>query len=390
MFRSLIGDRIYFKSFVVSVLFLALVGFKGCDWFCKNNCGDASCSRTTSVVLSNNESDTSDGANAYVLSNKTTGDDSPVVARFDRGVDAKICFNVQLPKELSKNSIEASLQAMIGQRIDLDQRPKERDIIIADVMKTKSMLIDNLEDLLKNDPSFAEKLYTSFLSLLEVMVFQRIAEKLEKEIVVSKSEVRAEFEANKNRYIEQMGGTKVVVAKFNDQEAAETFYGNYSGGEKVSEAAFIKEGKSFGAEVREMGWLSKEFPRGASSEIIKFLETRQYLPAIELIVSKGEYNVVMFVEQRETVYADPSKNPRIESMLKQKKLMEKINQLTEDTNRKVGATVVPLNNKGASDSSENVSDEEEREFDLDENFSDIDELMKAGDVAPEKVQETLV
>lgn len=361
------------KALLAIGTMIFLTGAGPCNWINKmKDCSD--CKTHASSEHKNEGSSKADVCETgYRLTSTPVKGSSEPLAKFKKSVKTRLTIDIDIPTELTKETIETSLRAMIGSMdFDLNQMPKQqRDMIVGDIVKTKSMLIANIENMLANDDAFKKRLYSSFMGLLEMTIFQHIAEATEKNIAVSKSEVNEEFEKNRSRYVEKLGGTRTLGVKFVNQEAAETFVTTLDELDSLSESIFTENAKNSGGQFKDFGWVSAEFARGIPQSILDAVKKKVSLPRLEIIADDNSdgYWAIALIESRETTYMSAEdRTPRIETAIRRRQLMDKMNKLTEEAVNKVGVEMLTPNNKNGNESMmpSDISDEEFSDEDLEE------------------------
>lgn len=338
-----------FLSFKNAVMGTSIFGIAmslwGCDirkWF-----GCSNCDHKHAVHASTKTNASEDHVNKHVYKIESKTDtDGKVLVKFLEQDPVSIHYTLNSEAILTDKGFESKVMAMIGsmvpQGFSLKNLPKQQlDMLLGDVVKIRALRDSELKACLAN-PEFLDKLAQRFEADLNTLVLEKAMEELKNKATVSDSEVKEEYNANKNKYIKDLGGTKVIGVKFDNHDDAQAFESVLNEKSITTTDEFSAEAKFSRGQFKDFGRISKEFSRGADSAIIDAIESQSSYPSVDMVsVSEDENWVLLFVDSKDTSYFSfDESRPRIEGMLKQKALESLMNKKIDQAKSKVGVQFV--------------------------------------------------
>ncbi len=335
------------------VLGASILGFGGCSfskWFgCSDSCNNKPCKMVSAEVSPK-------AKNTILYEIETVADTSGTeIVKFKPQPNIQINFTLNDEPVMTDKGFEGKLMAMLGGMFapgfSLKNLPKQQlDGLMNEVVKMRALRDSELKACL-DDPAFREKLAQRIETDLSTLMIERLVTNLKSKFSVSDSEVREEYDNNKNRYIKELGGTRVVGVKFDSLDAAQNFESTANDKSIVTPEEFNAEGKMSGGQLRDLGRVSKEFARGVDAAVLSAIENQEALPSVELVtVSDNEHWVLLMVDTKETTYFSfDEARSRIEAMLTQKSLEGAFVKMVELAKVKSGVQMLNGDNSSAVD-----------------------------------------
>ena len=269
--------------------------------------------------------------------------------RFAPGNSFKVEFSFPDAPVITDVGFEDKVSAMVGPMMPkgfkLQSLPQQQLAMLqADIVKIESLRRAELETLLGTE-TFRKKLAQRIESDLNGLVFEYVLEKVKSRVSVSADDIANEYKDNKNRYVKELGGIKLVATKYSNLEDAQQFFAVLTDKDVRDVADFSREAKDSPGQFRDFGLVSKEFPRGAASSLVEVVEGFAEYPSLDIVTaSDDEHWVVLATEARETsFYSFEECKQRIASMMEQRLVEKMVGEYIESAKNKVGAEIISSN-----------------------------------------------
>jgi len=244
---------------------------------------------------------------------------------------------------------EDGLNEKFAQMLQADPMAAQLDISQIPLVAKKKFLQDWLNVLIirevwdKNTgisktPDFKAALAERVDAIEDALVVEKFVESLRDEMSISESQLKKEYENNKERYAKVAGGARVAAARFDSEVDAKSFLDSLTG--DVSKIADFQKlaGNESTAQYRDFGRVSLSSPRGAPDALVSVALGQKTTPS-STFVSTGNDNWVVFVQdfKESEYYAFDEVKPQIQGMLEGSAFQELLNKKIETL--KKGASV---------------------------------------------------
>lgn len=241
-------------------------------------------------------------------------DGEPVLYKgeFDAYLTQMLQMYPQLKGVLTPESLPEPLKKNVLQKL-IDQ-----ELIVAWAKKSR----------VEQSAEFKKSFEEAIKVVKKHIMIQSFEKSIMDKVEASDSEVRAEFEKNKKRYIKSPGGTSLASIKFDSVEAAEEFFNKVEGKEKQFEELAQKESSE---NFRSFGRIDKDstFPglpdavKNAALAVNKF-------PALKTVKDDKTTWVICVADRTETEYKglDEVKGD-IELMIRSQKFQKEVEKRVE-------------------------------------------------------------
>ncbi len=319
-----------------------------------------------------------------------------IIARFPSKKSYNFSISLTDEAELGPDSINDEISGVMPM-FDFRNLPAgQKGEVANEIFKSVCVRRELLESYMQ-DSAFAEKIKNTFRSLLRIITSQKVGEELMNNTVISEDEMLAEYDQNKMRYLQQVGGVRTLTASFASEEEAENFKANLEEKGEISEQLFSDEAKQKGSFARDYDYISKEITRGASKELIEAVtEYEGEFPALTTVTTENnEFLVALVTDSRESKFRTFEEAKKdIEMSLKRMKVMNNYNKAMTDFVKKSQGELllkpqVNLKDIMSRANAEDLEDSDMDDLSLEDLDSDEDLAMKA-DQSQEAATTTIV
>jgi len=252
--------------------------------------------------------------------------------------DDVVLLKVDGKPVITRSEFYKELGGMVGQ-MDPMLLPKETQRkVLDDLSRFKLVVAAAQKEGIENDAEY-KKAYKEQTDRLKELLLSRIYEKkMFDNIVVPETELKADFDANKTKYVKEQGGVLVSGVGFEQRDKALAFYDKGKG--KVSEFESLgkkektgkfKEFGRVGEQPAAAGYEAAGVPQAIRDAATKLTK----LPAVDVVKEGKQTWVIVASDKKEPVsydYQEVRKN--ISDKLKVNKFMELRNKSYEDLKKK--------------------------------------------------------
>ncbi|MCK4517974.1 hypothetical protein KAT92_04305, partial [Candidatus Babeliales bacterium] len=210
--------------------------------------------------------------------------------------------------------------------------------VLDDLSRFKLVVAAAQKEGIENDAEY-KKAYKEQTDRLKELLLSRIYEKkMFDNIVVPETELKADFDANKTKYVKEQGGVLVSAVSFEQRDKALAFYDRVKS--KVSEfeslgkkekAGKFKEFGRVGEQAPAQGYEAAAVPQAIRDAATKLTK----LPAVDVVKEGKQTWVIVASDKKEAVAYDYQEARKsIADKLKVNKFMELRNKSYEDLKKK--------------------------------------------------------
>jgi hypothetical protein len=259
--------------------------------------------------------------------------DSMAISADDK---SKVLVTVNGTARITQNGLDEKLKQMLG----ADPMTAQLDLAKIPAIAKQKFLQDWLNIILIRDvwdkesgisesADFKNTLQERVAALEDALIVEKFVESLKGELVVKDSDIKKEYDNNKERYAKVAGGVRVAGAKFEDKESAHAFADGL--GELKSISDFQKSSvDNENAKYRDFGRVTKKETRGAPEKLVAAAVSASVYPSTK-VVSDDKDSWVMFVQDKVDAeyYSFDEVGPQIKGMLEGKNFNDLLNSRIE-------------------------------------------------------------
>lgn len=283
--------------------------------------------------------------------------------------DDVVLLKVDGKPVITKSEFYKELGGMVGQ-MDPMLLPKETQRkVLDDLSRFKLVVAAATKEGIENDAEY-KKAYKEQTDRLKELLLSRIYEKkMFDNIVVPETELKADFDANKSKYVKEQGGVLVTAVSFEQRDKALAFYDKVKS--KVSEFESLGKKEKAG-KFKEFGRVGEQ-PAGATGyeaaavpQAVRDAATKlTKLPAVDVVKEGKQTFVILASDKKEPVAYDYQEvRKSISDKLKVNKFMELRNKSYEDLKKKF---TLEVNEEFFKEDKKEMAQEEETPRNDDEN-----------------------
>jgi len=361
------------KLLLALTIGLGILGFvvsKNGRWlrgklFCTSCCSSKSCSNSTPKNFSNGNNE------SYTINIASDSSGEPL-ARFAPANDIKLEVIIQdnpvLTDKYLEKKIAETYGQMLQQDVSLKNLPKQQLKLFFDhSMQIEGVRRAELANILASEEN-RKKLANHIDQALTGFVMTNIYEKAKEKAKVSPDDLLAEYENNKSRFIKDLGGIRIIAAKYESKDDAEqqlTLMSDKDISTVVDFAREVKDNDGTEGQIKDFGYVSKDFPRGAALQIVEAAESFAEYPSLDIVtISENEHWLLMATEAKDaTYYSFEECKQRISAMLEQQSIMKAVNDALAKGAQESKAEMIQNSyfddSVDSIDNQNNVDDEEE-------------------------------
>jgi len=242
---------------------------------------------------------------------------------------------------MTKNEFYKEMATMIG-GMDPAMLPKAtQKRAIEDLAKFELSVVAANKIGLSKDPEFRQAYQEQKDRLKKALLIRMYEKKIFDSISVPESDVRADYDKNKSRYIKEQGGAMVTGVTFAKEGDAKSFYEKAKG---LAKDAFDSLGRKTSGRFREFGRVGKDatgygaqmVPEGVRDSAVKLTK----LPAVDFVKEGKEFWVVHVSDRKNaSIFPFEEIKERVENQLKMNKFMGERNNRYEELKKEFSVEI---------------------------------------------------
>jgi hypothetical protein len=252
------------------------------------------------------------------------------------GDKSKVLVKVNGNPRITQNGLDEKLKQMLK----ADPMTEQLDPAAIPAIAKQKFLQDWLNIILIRDvwdkesgtsksDDFKNALKDRTTALEDALIVEKFVDSLKTELVVKDSDIKKEYENNKERYAKVAGGVRAVGARFEDKDSAQAFADGL--GELNSISDFQKSSSdNENAKYRDFGRVTKKETRGAPEKLVAAAVSASVYPSTKVVVDDKD-TWVMFVQDKVDAeyYSFDEVGPQIKGMLEGKNFNDLLNSRIE-------------------------------------------------------------
>ena len=147
------------------------------------------------------------------------------MVKFGAASNTEIKLTLCNPKLLTTEGVKDKVMAMIGQMVprglNFNDFPQQQvKMLLEDLVKIECLRRTEIKGLLEQE-EFRKKLAQKVEVDLNALVFEHVINQVKDKVIISDEEVAEEYRENLGKYIKELGGVRLVAAKYSTLEEAQ-------------------------------------------------------------------------------------------------------------------------------------------------------------------------